>query len=101
MSEQTTIKEAPRGGLAIEDRFENRLRLAGDALRDCVEINPHKLGGIPVLRGTRFPVSQLLSHLADGDSVADVAENFDLDQEQLTTLLHVLSAYLDRPLSPA
>lgn len=100
MTEQATLQEAPRdSGLTSDERFENRLRLAGAALRDCVEISSQKLGGIPVLRGTRFPVSQVLSQLADGDSVEEVAENFELDREQLTTLLHVLSAYLDRPLS--
>lgn len=82
-------------------RFEERLRFAAAALRDCVEISPLKFGGVPVLRGTRFSIAQVLSHLVDGDSVDEIAENFELDHEQITTVLHSLSAYLDWSLSPA
>lgn len=100
MSDPSTLSEPPNVSISSDDRLEQRLRLASAELRDCVEISPLKLGGVPVLRGTRFPIAQVLSHLADGDSVDDIAENFELDHEQLSKLLHVLFAYLDRPLSP-
>lgn len=80
-----------------EERIEERLRLASLALKDCVEINARRLGGVPTLKGSRFSVGQVLSQIADGDSIDDLAENFDLDREQLATLLHAIAAYLSRP----
>lgn len=68
-------------------------------LRDLVEVNPNKVGGVPVLKGTRFPVAQLLSQVADGDSLCDIAENFDLDCDQIRAVFHALAAQLDRPLT--
>ncbi|NQT36684.1 MAG: DUF433 domain-containing protein [Planctomycetes bacterium] len=83
--------------LSGEAQIGEHLRQASLALRTVVEINARKLGGIPVLKGTRFSVAQILSQIADGDSVSDIAENFELDGEQVSTLLHALAAYLDRP----
>jgi hypothetical protein len=35
-----------------------RAREAVVTLRECVEVNPGKCRGVPVLRGTRLPVAQ-------------------------------------------
>lgn len=92
-----TIRTSRLPWVSSDDRIEERLRLAALALRDCVEINARRLGGVPTLKGSRFSVGQVLSQIADGDSIDDLAENFDLDREQLATLLHALAAYLSRP----
>jgi uncharacterized protein (DUF433 family) len=84
--------------LEREELINRRLRQAALAVRGCVEIDPKKLGGVPTLKGVRFSVGQVLSQLADGDSIGDLAENFDLDIHDVATLLHALAAYIDRPL---
>lgn len=93
----TKIGERPLQLLSKEERISEQWRQASLALRHCVEVSARKFGGIPVLKGTRFPIAQVLSQIAEGDSVDDLAENFDLDPECLRTLLHALAACLDRP----
>jgi len=66
-------------------------------LRNCVEFRAARCGGVPVLKGTRFPVAQVFAQLADGDSLAELAENFELEERQLCELLHALAAILNRP----
>jgi uncharacterized protein (DUF433 family) len=68
-------------------------------LGDCVEIHPQKLGGVPVIRGTRFSISQLLGELGDNNSVSIIAENYEVDEQVLKNFLHALAVYINRPLS--
>lgn len=57
----------------------------------CVEVDPCKCSGEPVLAGTRFPFSQVLAQIADGDNIAALAENFELDGNQIETALYVIA----------
>ncbi len=82
--------------IPYHERTVEQVRRALVAARECIEASPRKLGGIPVLRGTRFSVAQLFAELAEADNVEDIAEEFDLDASQISTLLHALSKYLDR-----
>lgn len=66
-------------------------------LSELIEISPAKLGGAPVLKGTRFSLAQLLAQLGDGDSLEDLVSNFDLDRDQLSGVLHALAKSFDRP----
>ncbi len=61
-----------------------------------VEIDPKRQGGIPVLRGTRFRISQLLSELAEGDSVSEIADNLDLNEKDIKDFLNELSVMIER-----
>ncbi|HVA48662.1 MAG TPA: DUF433 domain-containing protein [Pirellulales bacterium] len=61
----------------------------------CVEANSRKCSGVFVLKGTRFPLSQLFGELAEGRSVRSIAKGFDLDEEQMSTFLHALAVCLD------
>jgi uncharacterized protein (DUF433 family) len=81
-----------RERLALE-----RLAYAREALGQCVEFDPDRYGGAPVLAGTRFPVSQVLAELAEGASIGDLAEDMSLDRAKLSQVLSILSAFLDRP----
>jgi uncharacterized protein (DUF433 family) len=46
-------------------------------LRDkYVEVDPRKLGGTPVIRGTRVPVRTLAQLIEDGESRAVLKEDF-------------------------
>lgn len=79
--------------LEISDRY----RQAVIALRNCLESNPQKLGGVPVFRGTRFSASQLLAELADSDAITGIADEFEIEEQALQTFLHALAVYFDRP----
>lgn len=67
------------------------------ALRGVVEIDPEKRGGVPVIAGTRFTVSQLLAELAENPLLNDVCDDLDLPHETTKAMLHGLSIELDRP----
>jgi len=43
---------------------------------DRIEINPRKLGGKPVIRGTRIPVTLILELLAAGMSFEDIKREY-------------------------
>ena len=60
-----------------------------------IEVNKNKRGGRPVVKGTRFPVSQLLAELADDLKLSDIAESYDLDLEALKDILRYLSTRMD------
>jgi uncharacterized protein (DUF433 family) len=78
---------------AIEWYFESTL-MGYEILRNVVEINPLRRGGVPVLHGTRFTVSQTLAELARSSGVAEVAENYDLDPAAIKSMLDGLSLIL-------
>jgi uncharacterized protein (DUF433 family) len=46
------------------------------ALGDYILIDPEILGGDPVFRGTRVPVSSLFEHLESGCPLDEFLENF-------------------------
>lgn len=41
-----------------------------------IEVNPNKLGGIPVFAGTRVPIQNLFDYLEGGDGLDDFLEGF-------------------------
>ena len=56
-----------------------------------VEVNPKIQSGSPVLRGTRLPVSAIVDNFDYGLSVAEIAEQFVVSQDQVQSIL----AYAD------
>ncbi len=55
---------------------------------DRIEINPKKMGGKPVIKGTRIPVYFILELLANGWSFEDILESYpQLTKEDLNALL--------------
>jgi uncharacterized protein (DUF433 family) len=48
-------------------------------LSDCVELNLQKLGAVPVLKRSRISVAQILAEIAEGQTAAEVAADFELD----------------------
>jgi uncharacterized protein (DUF433 family) len=67
-------------------------------LKDRVEIDAARQQGVPVLRGTRLKVSQLLAELAESPGIDEVADDLELDSDAVRDVLHCLSISLDRPL---
>ena len=49
--------------------------------KDPIEVSPKKLGGKPVFRGTRIPISYLSQYLEHGYTVEEFIELHDVDPE--------------------
>lgn len=47
--------------------------------KDPIEVSPKKLGGKPVFRGTRIPISYLSQYLEHGYSVEEFIDLHDVD----------------------
>jgi uncharacterized protein (DUF433 family) len=49
-----------------------------------VTINPHKMGGVPCIRGLRIPVATVVGLVAEGMSEAEILEAYpDLTAEDI------------------
>ena len=44
--------------------------------KDLVEVDPEKMSGTPVFRGTRVPIKNLFDCLEDGDSLERFLDQF-------------------------
>lgn len=83
---------SPRPESWIAERSAHALR----ELQECVEIDPAKRCGRPVLKGTRMSVAQLLAELGEGRSTFEVADDFGLDAALVNKFVSGLSVCLDR-----
>lgn len=55
---------------------------------NLVEVDPEKLGGTPVFRGTRVPIQNLFDSLESGESVGQFLEQYPtVSREQGVELL--------------
>jgi len=52
-----------------------------------VEVNQNVQSGVPVLRGTRMPVSAIVDNSAYGLSVAEISEQFEIPQDRIQAVL--------------
>lgn len=52
-----------------------------------ISIQPEVCHGKPVIRGTRTPVTVVLSALAGGDSPEDIQKDYDLTYEDIRACL--------------
>jgi uncharacterized protein (DUF433 family) len=91
------VKSVTDRTLQLEEWYSEWALWGHDALRNSVEIDPGRRGGIPVLKGTRFTVGQTLSELADSSGVSEVAAQFDLDEKVIRKLLYGLALLADKP----
>lgn len=80
-------------------RLSSRFFRALQTIEDSLEANRKKCSGVLILKGTRFPLSQLFAELADGKSIKSIARSFDLDREQMSNFLHAIAVRLDVPVS--
>lgn len=94
---QTVIKSANIQAVRLDEWFSECVLWGHLALRDVVEVDPNRRGGIPVLKGTRFTVGQTLAELADSAGVQEVGERFDLNEETIRELLLGLALVFERP----
>jgi len=52
-----------------------------------VEIDPRRVGGRPVLKGTRMPVEDILANYEYGVSIAEISEQFRIAPRTIQDLL--------------
>jgi uncharacterized protein (DUF433 family) len=95
LSLPTSLTES--GPPSHEEWLAERARYAVAMLRDCTEVNPKKCGGVPVLKGTRFSLAQVLAEIAEGRSVSELAEDFELEPAMIKEFLEGMAIALDRP----
>jgi uncharacterized protein (DUF433 family) len=94
-----TIASTTLPSLGPAQWLTERAQHASRELNDCVELNPEKLGGVPVLKGTRIAVAQVLAEMGEGQSAEQVAEDLDLDVSLVKRLVLGLAICLDRPVA--
>ncbi|MBI2444058.1 MAG: DUF433 domain-containing protein [Candidatus Magasanikbacteria bacterium] len=67
-----------------------------DQLIKLIEINPKKLGGKPVIKGTRIAVEQILRLLAAGVPAEEIRQDFpQLSQEQILAAVTYASKLME------
>ena len=57
-----------------------------------VEIDPSRVGGKPVLKGTRMPVEDIIANFEYGVSVNEISSQFQIPAETIKELL----SYVER-----
>lgn len=61
--------------------------MAAQELTPGIVSDPAILGGRPIIKGHRITVSQIIGHIAAGDSIEEVCENFDLTEAEIRAAL--------------
>jgi uncharacterized protein (DUF433 family) len=56
---------------------------------DCplVEVNPRKVSGAPILKGTRVQADSVIENYEDGSPIEEIAENFAVSEETIRVLI--------------
>lgn len=64
-------------------------------IEELIEVDPEKLGGTPVLFGTRVPIQNLFDCLEGGESLDEFLEQFPtVTREQAQAAINLLSRKL-------
>jgi uncharacterized protein (DUF433 family) len=62
---------------------------------DVIEVDPEKLGGTPVFKGTRVPIRNFFDYLEGGDTVEDFLDDFPtVEREQVSELFALIKKRL-------
>lgn len=62
-----------------------------------IEINPKKLGGKPVIKGTRIPVYLILEMLANGMDIKEILKEYpELTEEDVREAIRYASQILSK-----
>lgn len=55
---------------------------------DRITVDPHQMGGVPCIRGTRMPVASVVGMVADGMEPRDILASFpDLEPDDISQAL--------------
>jgi uncharacterized protein (DUF433 family) len=59
---------------------------------EVVETIPGKVSGVPILKGSRVPADAVIENYESGESIEEIAYNFDLDPADIRKVLAYASA---------
>ena len=62
--------------------------MASQELSPGIVSDPNILGGRPIIKGHRITASQVIGHIAAGDSIQDVCDNYDLTEVEVQAALN-------------
>ena len=65
-------------------------------LEQAVWVDPGRMSGAPCFRGSRLPVQQMFDWLADGVSLDEFIDDFQIDRAAAEAVLRAASAQLCR-----
>lgn len=69
--------------------------MMSDEQREIIEIDPEKMSGTPVFRGTRVPIKNLFDYLEGGDSLDVFLDDFPtVEREQVIGVLELYKVKL-------
>ena len=77
--------------------LNDRVRYAKHLVQECVHIDPLIRGGVPVVRGSRVPISLVLANIADNMTLLEIADDLNLDESKITSFVKCLAIAFDRP----
>ncbi len=80
----------------MDTQFKQRLEYGLNELSDVVEIRNEIRGGVPVLKGTRIPVAKILAELGEDMTLSEIAEDYDINIQQVKVFIEGLAILLDR-----
>ena len=75
----------------------NRMNYARLLMSGSIEIDPDIRSGVPVMRGTRVPLSQVLAEIADGASIEVIADDLEIDETPIREFIQSFSIFVDQP----
>ncbi len=83
----------------LEHQFwlADRMNYAKLLLSDSIEVHADIRSGVPVLQGTRVPLSQVLAEIADGASITEIADDLEIDENPIREFIQGFSIFVDRP----
>ncbi len=62
-----------------------------------IQIDQNKLGGMPVIKDTRIPVSLIVACLKDGMDIGEICEEYNLNSEDIDKAMEYVIEILDVP----
>lgn len=93
----TDLNALTAGHIRREELVVQSLRHALRVLRDTVEINRKKRGGVPVLHGTRVPIAQVFAEVAEDARISELSRELDLDVDLVRRFFEGVALYFERP----
>lgn len=82
--------------IAARHDVTDRVIYALVLLEDVIVIDPETRGGVPVLIGTRVPISRLFAEVAAGRAIGEIADDKELDLDKVRQVFQGFAAYLAR-----
>jgi len=80
----------------MSTQLKQRLEYGLRELSDVVEIHHEIRGGVPVLKGSRIPVAKIFAELGEDMTLTEIAEDYNINIQQLKVFIEGLAILLDR-----